>query len=52
MVPKINFDLKAATKNNLVAWLRKNVTRYDRTRVNIVSPGLCGKSMPTASSIH
>jgi hypothetical protein len=52
MVPKIGFDLKEATKNNLVAWLRKHVTRYDRTRVNIVSPGLCGKSMPTASSIH
>jgi hypothetical protein len=45
MVPKVNFDLTAATKNNLVAWLRKHVTRYDRTRVNIVSPGLCGKSI-------
>ena len=44
MVPTVKVDLKAATKGALVTWLRKHVTRYDRTRVNIVSPGLCGKS--------
>jgi hypothetical protein len=42
MVPKAKVDLIAATQNALVSWLRKHVTRWDRTRVNVVSPGLCG----------
>lgn len=43
MIPKVKVDLRAATQNTLVTWLRKHVTRHDRTRVNIVSPRLCGR---------